>query len=180
MGMNRTFRIVVFIVAALGLFLWPLRSVYADYMLPYPSFMPGNKIYTLSRIWDKLNGYWYFGSIAQTKHHLALADKYLVEAKTLFEYKQYLLAADALARSDREFKSIEPSIATAVKEGKDVEKLRSTLREAAAEHIAVLTRLKQTLPESFNWSPEKKPATELFIWRLLNDSTSIRAGNNKQ
>src|SRR5260221_10615939 len=77
--------------------------VRAEYVLPYPSFMPGNKIYRVTRVIDKLKKYWYWGNISQIKYHLGLADKYLVEAKTLMEYNQFLLAADALRRSDDEF-----------------------------------------------------------------------------
>lgn len=81
-------------------------SVRADYVLPYPSVMPGNKLYRITRIVDQLKKYWYFGNIAQIKYHLGLSDKYLVEAKTLFEYKQYLLATDALKRSSDQFSQI--------------------------------------------------------------------------
>jgi len=90
------------------IFLSVSPQVRAEYVLPYPSAMPGNKLYRIMRIIDELKKPLYFGSITRYKYHLSLADKYLVEAKTLFEYKQYLLAVDALERSDREFQEATP------------------------------------------------------------------------
>ena len=77
-----------------------------DYVLPYPSYMPGNPMYKIRQILERAQEYWYFGDMAKVKYHLKMADKYLVEAKTLFEYKQYLLAVDALQRSNQQFQPL--------------------------------------------------------------------------
>jgi len=83
------FKVFVFLtVLYLSLVIGHWSLIHAEYVLPYPSYMPGNKIYRVSRVVDKIKKYWYFGNIAQIKYHLALADKYLVEAKTLMEYDQ--------------------------------------------------------------------------------------------
>ncbi len=130
--------------------------VRAEYVLPYPSFMPGNKLYRLTRIIDKLKNYWYFGEIAQAKYHRGLSDKYLVEAKTLFEYKQYLLGGDALRRSDEEFAKTPKN------------------PEAAQKHIEILTGLLSIVPDSFTWTPEKAGSTELPLKDLLEASIRLR------
>ena len=57
----------------------------SDYVLPYPSSMPGSKFYQIRLIWDEVKKYWYFGSFGQFEYNLKQSDKYLVEAKTLFE-----------------------------------------------------------------------------------------------
>ena len=137
-------------------FLALASSVRAEYVLPYPSFMPGNKLYRVTRIVDKLKNYWYFGTIAQAKYHLGLSDKYLVEAKTLFEYKQYLLAVDALGRSDDEFRKVSKNPA------------------AAQKHIEVLTQLLSLVPDTFTWTPEKSEATRLPLKDLLEASIRLR------
>ncbi len=131
-------------------------SVRADYVLPYPSYMPGNKLYRVTRIIDKLKNYWYFGEIGQAKYHLGLADKYLVEAKTLFEYRQYLLAVDALQRSDDEFKKVPKNL------------------DAAEKHIEVLTQLLSIVPDAFTWTSEKAEATQLPLKNLLEASIRLR------
>ncbi len=132
---------------------------HADYVLPYPSFMPGNKLYKVTRIIDTLKKYWYFGTIAQAKYHLALSDKYLVEAKTLMEYKQYLLGVDALVRSDNEFKALQQT---------------PIVKEAAAAHKKTLSELLITTPKTFIWSPEQSPATELNLGRMIQTSIDLR------
>lgn len=129
--------------------------VYADYVLPYPSFMPGHKLYTLSRILDDLKGYWFWGNIAQTKYHQGLSDKYLIEAKTLFEYRQYHLAIDALRRSDQHFQKGMPDVA----------------REA---HIAALVLLKAQLPQTYVWQDEHRPPATLELHTALRRSLEIR------
>lgn len=154
----------LFLIAYCLLFIVP--AVQAEYVLPYPSFMPGNKMYRVSRIVDKLKEYWYFGNIAKSKYHLALSDKYLVEAKILFEYKQYLLAVDALQRSDDHFKKLPLYIKN------DLQK--QTIREASDVHVRVLDELSQILPDEFQWRPERDAPTLLPIHTLLIEARSYR------
>lgn len=154
--------------------LFTVRPVSAGYVLPYPSYMPGNKMYRVSRIIDQAKKFWYWGSIASVKYQLGLADKYLVEAKTLFEYKQYLLAADALIRSDTAFSKIPRFIAKAKEEGKDVSLLEKTVHEAAQTHIQTLDGLKQIVPAEFTWTPEKSLPTRLLLKQLLLESINLR------
>ncbi len=149
-------------------------SVHAEYVLPYPGYMPGNKLYTISRLIDTLRQPFFFGNISAYKYHLGLSDKYLVEAKTLFEYKQYLLASDALLRSDSEFARVPVYLKLAASEGKDVRAFASMLREAAARHRQVLTGLQSALPEAFEWKPEKSNATDLPIKDMLRQSIMVR------
>ena len=148
--------------------------VYASYVLPYPSYMPGNKLYTISRIVDTLSNRWYSGSIAQIKYHLKLADKYLVESKTLFEYKQYLLAVDALKRSDSEFLAIPDHISKASQEGKDVRNVSETVQSAAIKHTEVLTNIYASVPKSFLWVPEISASTELDLEPTILHALRIR------
>lgn len=156
-------RVIVFLVILTStIFLW-VNSVFADYVLPYPSYMPGNKVYKILRLVDTIKQYWHFGNIAQIKYHMALSDKYLVEAKTLFEYNQYLLAMDALQRSSIQFSQIPAHIAAAKKEGKDVLVFESKFHNEAEKHSEVLNNLMQTTPETFVWKPEKDQERVLFI-----------------
>lgn len=141
------------------LFLVLTVPAHADYVLPYPSYMPGSKLYKITRIIDVLKKYWYFGPIGQEKYHLGLADKYLVEAKTLFDYNQYLLAVDALRRSDEQFRQLPKNQLT---------------HEAAAKHTEVLSRLLQNVPAQFTWSPEKSAPTQLPLKNLLGTSIRLR------
>src|SRR3989344_5659903 len=85
------------------------------YVLPYPSSMPGNKLYKVHLFLESLEQYWYFGSFGQFKYSLKESDKYLVEAKTLFDYKQYILANKALQKSDIYFSRTFPFLVKAKK-----------------------------------------------------------------
>src|SRR3989338_9208325 len=75
----------------------------AEYILPYPSIMPGNRLYSLLQLKDAFMNFWYFGDMAKVKYNLALSDRYLIEAKTLFEYKQYKLATNSLKKSTEHY-----------------------------------------------------------------------------
>lgn len=127
------------------------------YTLPYPSYMPGHKFYKISRLLDKAKSWWYWGTLGQRKYHSALSDKYLVEAKTLFEYQQYLLAVDALKRSNEHLMLIS---------------LRSN--EQMKAHVDILYQLKQILPREFLWRPEKQEPTYLPLHQILDESIAIR------
>jgi hypothetical protein len=166
-------KILPFLVCSL-VALSMVTQVQAEYVLPYPSFMPGNKIYKISRVVDTLKEYWSFGNLAKAKYYLNTSDKTLVEAKTLFEYKQYLLAVAALTRSDEHFQKVDGFLALAEQEGKDVTVWRKHASEAARVHEKVLESLIVQTPEFFDWQPEKDSATALPIHQLLKTAIQVR------
>jgi hypothetical protein len=151
-----------------------------NYVLPYPSYMPGNKLYKVSRLIDKLQNYWSWGSIAQERYHLGLSDKYLVEAKTLFEYNQYLLAVDALSRSNEQFLMVGPYIEKAQHEGKEVSVIRDTFSTAEEKHEEVLNVIEQEVPKVFVWSPEKSKPITLALHEMLDEAVAIRQKEIRQ
>lgn len=169
---KNTKRLLVCIVSMAWL-VFP-HVVRAEYVLPYPSYMPGNKLYSVSRILDKVKAYWYWGNIGKFRYHLGLSDKNLVEAKTLMEYRQYLLGVAALKRSDTEFEKISGYLSLAKHEGIDIGVLKRTALEASEAHTSVITRLVAETPVSFIWTPEKVSPSELQLHTLLNDSLRIR------
>lgn len=154
--------------------LFPITHIQAEYVLPYPSYMPGNKLYKVSRIIDSLKNYWYWGTIAQIKYHIGLSDKYLVEAKTLFEYKQYLLATNALKRSDKELANLVTLLDKGDQEGKVMDNQQQIILEAMQVHMVTLENMKSQLPSEFLWTPEKATATDLSIGVMLDTSIQIR------
>ena len=147
----------------------------SSYVLPYPSFMPGSLLYRPRLFLEVLQKYWYFGNFGQFKYNLKESDKYLVEAKTLFEYNQYLHASSvSLKFSDEFFIRTLPFLEKAKNEGKDISEMRRTLREASFKHIEVLNNLLKNLPEEFKWKPEKGTETTIHIKKEIENSISIR------
>ena len=145
-----------------------------DYVLPYPSFMPGSKFYSVHQIWEKISRYWHFGNLAQFKYNLSQADKYLVEAKTLLEYKQYLLGYQALKKSDIFFSMAPFYLQKAKQEGKNIDEKKRLLDQAALKHIEVLTSIQSVVPEHFVWKPEKDGPTNLSLQESIQNSILIR------
>lgn len=146
----------------------------SPYVLPYPSAMPGSTFYKIHGILEKLLQYWYFGNFGQFEYNLKQSDKYLVQAKTLFEYQQYLLGYNALLKSDDFFKKIKPYLLRAKHEGKDISQKEIILKQAALKHVEVLEKMQQDTPQSFVWQPEKASATQLNLRDALSRSENIR------
>jgi len=146
----------------------------SSYVLPYPSYMPGSALYKPRLLMEKLSEYWHFGNFSRFSYNLKQSDRYLVEAKTLFEYNQYLLGYDALKKSDRYFKKTLPNLEDAGDEGKDISQNRKTLSLAAEKHIELLAKIKEVVPEKFNWQPEKSASTLLDLKSSIESSISIR------
>ena len=161
------------ILAVLLYFLFATKA-WGAYVLPYPSYMPGHKFYRVSRVFDQIKNYWFWGNIAQFKYHMSLADKYLVEAKTLFEYGQYLLAVDGLKRSNQHVQLLPTMLQKAKKDGKDIVQLETILKESMREHSTVLQELETRLPREFTWQPEKEAPTALPIAQLLREAREER------
>lgn len=153
------------IITAIIVLCFQFQVAFADspYVLPYPSAMPGSIFYKLNLIQEEILKYWYFGDFGQFKYNLAQADKYLVEAKTLFDYRQYLLAYQALQESDSYFKKIEPTIVSAKKNGKNITDKEKLLKQAAEKHTEELLKLQQALPSTFEWKPEKQQSQILNL-----------------
>ena len=164
------------VVCCLLLFLLTatFAPVSASYMLPYPSYMPGNTLYRLSRMSDALKLRWSFGSIARAKAYMSLSDKYLVEAKILFEYQQYLLGANALARSNSAFEQIPIYIQRGTSERKDMSEVIALLSEEVVIHNKTLTQMATVVPREFLWTPEKTNATNLSLLQYIEGAIKIR------
>ena len=173
---NLKFKIALSFTIYIFLLISYHRFVFAEssYVLPYPSAMPGSFLYKLNLIQEEILKYWYFGDFGQFKYNLNQSDKYLVEAKTLFDYKQHLLAYQALQRSDNYFKKIEPNILAAKKNGKNTVDKEILLKEAAEKHKVELEKLKKNLPRTFEWRPEKQQPETLNLQDSLESSIRIR------
>ena len=173
---NLKFKIALVFTIYILLLISYHRFVFAEspYVLPYPSAMPGSFLYKLNLIQEEILKYWYFGDFGQFKYNLSQSDKYLVEAKALFDYKQYLLAYQALQKSDNYFKKIEPKLLSAKIDGKNTADKEKLLREAAEKHIEELGKLKKILPRTFEWIPEKQEAKALNLQDSLESSIRIR------
>lgn len=147
----------------------------SSYVLPYPSSMPGSFLYKPHLIFEQIMKFWYFGNFGQFEYNLKESDKYLVEAKILFEYNQFLEASFSLQKSNSYFQNTMPYLILAKKEGKNISKKRELLREAALKHIEVLEKLSSELPDRFEWRPEKDKPTVIYIKDNLNKAVSERA-----
>lgn len=149
----------------------------SSYVLPYPSSMPGSLSYKIHFVFEAISKYWYFGDFGQFGYNLKMTDKYLVETKTLFEYKQYLLAYKALKKSDSYFLKIRPSLLKAEKENKNITNKRSILKEASKKHVEILEKIDLETPDTFIWKPEKSIPTILHLKKAFSDSIFLREKN---
>lgn len=145
-----------------------------EYVLPYPSFMPGHPFYKFRLVLERVQEIWSFGNFSKFSYSLRQSDKYLIEAKTLFEYNQYLLATKALEKSNEYFAKTSVFLEAARREGKDTREKTMLLMQAANKHKEVLGELISVVPVEFNWQPEKREATVLRIKSALEESIKIR------
>jgi hypothetical protein len=165
---------LIFFFIFLSLLLFPAPiAAQSDYVLPYPSFMPGNKLYRLNTLKERFDSYWYFGNFSKYKYNLQLSDKYLVEAKTLFEYKQYLLAAEALEKSDIHWQSAGKHLILAKEEGKITLEKEKQFISASMKHREILAAIEDSIPETFLWNPEKGEKTQLELGEKISQSLKI-------
>jgi len=152
----------------------PKIAAESSYVLPYPSFMPGNKFHSVEVVWDKILSFWYFGSFSQFQYNLHQSDQYLVEAKTLFEYKQYVLAMNSLEKSNGFFINSIDSLKSAKEENKDITDKMMLLQNASEKHSEVLQDIDRFTPDLFEWTPEKKYPTLIHIKKNLQEAVEIR------
>ncbi len=144
------------------------------YVLPYPGVMPGNKMYSMSEIFDNFKLLYTFGDYARFKYYLGQSDKYLVEAKTLFEYGQYLHAQKSLEKSNINYKQIEPILKRAKQNGRNTSEKEELFRSGSQKHIEVLQTLKNEVPENFLWEDENKSPKDIHIHDLIDEALKIR------
>lgn len=175
--MIRFFRVTAFLLFLFFVIIINRAYAESNYVLPYPSIMPGSLSYEIHLLYENISKYWYFGGFGQFGYNLKMADKYLVEAKTLFEYKQYLLGHKALRKSDFYFSNIRPNLIKAEKDNKDIVQKKSVLKEAARKHIEILIEMEIDTPDIFNWEPEKTLSTNLYLKRDIDNAINIRKNN---
>lgn len=146
----------------------------SSYVLPYPSYMPGNFMYKPRILISEISKFIYFGDFGKYDYNLKESDHYLVEAKTLFDYDQYLLAVGALKKSDNYFNKIYPNLLNAKRNGKDISEKEMILKEASRRHMEELGHLRGNLPAKIDWVPEDSPPTSLELEKIINESIDIR------
>lgn len=159
------------------LFIFTITPSYAasSYVLPYPGIMPGNKLYKAHVLLEGLQKYFAFGNLAQFKYNLSESDKYLIEAKTLFEYNQYPLAVSALRKSTQYFEKVYPSLLKAKKQGENIAEKKLQFESAQVKHLEVLRDLQASVPEEFVWEDEKKSPVALYIKQDIMDAIKSRS-----
>ena len=64
---------------------------------------------------------------------------------------------------------------SAKKEGKDIFEKQKILKEASRKHIEELEKLKNNIPDKFEWTPEKDSPTNLNLWTTIDTSIAIRS-----
>ena len=167
------------IIILIFLLYFSVNSVFAEssYFLPYPSNMPGSLSYKIHLIYESISKFWYFGDFGQFSYNLKMTDKYLVEAKTLFEYKQYLLGYRALKKSDKFFADILPNLIRAERNGKSILQKKVIFSEASRKHIETLEKMRIDTPATFNWQPEKLTPTTLNLKKAIDESIRFREKN---
>ena len=165
--------IAIILIALLFPFAQKARAE-SSYVLPYPSAMPGNFFYKIRILEEKIQYLWSFGSFSKFKYNQKYADKYLVEAKTLFEYKQYLLAIRALDKSDYFFSQMPKALSESVMQKKDITEKKDLFKKQSEKHIEILTSLNQILPETFLWQPESGNSEILLLREQISKSNLIR------
>lgn len=175
---NSKLKMRKYVLICLVVFLFFVLSdrIYAEssYVLPYPPSMPGSRFYKARVMIEQIQGYWYFGDFGQFDYYRKLSDRYLVEAKTLFEYKQYLLAISSLQKSDDFFSKIQPNLNNAKELGKNISNLQRFYEEERFKHIETLQKIKNQTPESFNWYTSKKISTDIPIREIIDKSITLR------
>ncbi len=168
-------KLPIFAIVFLTLFVTSYSFSFAsDYVLPYPSSMPGSKFYTLHRLFEKFENYWYFGNFAKFHYDLKYSDRYLVEAKTLFEYRQYLLANDSLDKSNLYFFKAKQSLIDAKNNNKDISEKQGIFKNASLKHIEILSAIRLMVPSEFEWQPEKEKSTKIYIQKKIDESVRMR------
>lgn len=167
-------RLLIIVFFLFSFFLVQSTPSYAIYVLPYPSVMPEGIAYKLHLALEAAQRFWYFGDFGQFTYNLKESDKYLVEAKTLFDYDQYLLGYNALQKSDEYFSKTLPLLLHARKNHKNIQEFRALLTNASQKHIEVLSFLEKNIPHSVIWRPEKSGAVFLPLQNEINHAIHVR------
>lgn len=166
--MTCLFRIMLFTIVAFFFLFQQPSFAESDYVLSYPSLMPGHPLYKVSEIVDWMQGVWSFGSFAKFKYHLTQSDKKLVEAKTLFEYKQYLLAVSAVSSYEKHLRLSHNFLKKSQREGKNASEKKKIFKNAIAKHRQILEKIRSEHPSRFIWKSEKEKQQTIEIHMIID------------
>jgi hypothetical protein len=136
--------------------------------------MPGNKLYVARQFLEQVQEFWYFGDMSKVKYHIKMADKYLVEAKTLFEYKQIKLGEVSLSISNDHFAKAVLYERDVAYEKKDKGEQEELLKNSGHKHSEIINLLMKDLPEKINWQEEKKDSETIWVHMILKQALIIR------
>lgn len=164
----------ILVVCLIGIFFFLTEVAESAYVLPYPSYLPGNKLYKVSELIDGIKKYWHFGTLTQLKYVQEMSDKHLVEAKTLFEYKQYALGVMALEKSNGEVSKMPQILMKLQNERKNNADVIKKVKEEMSVHAKVLTRMFSEVPDSIDWTEERERSRVINFSKLFKDAADLR------
>jgi len=122
-------------------------SVSVDYFLAYPGILPGNFLYPLKMVRDRI---WLFliTDPLQKAHTLLLfADKRLGAGKALIEKGKENLGITTLSKAEKYLERALIQGKIAKEKGKDTESFFNTLEKASQKHQEVLLEIQEKLSE---------------------------------
>jgi len=122
-------------------------SASVDYFLTYPGILPGNFLYPLKMVRDRI---WLFlttDHLQKAQTLLLFADKRLAAGKTLIEEGKETLGITTLSKAEKYLERALTQAKVAREKGKDVEAFLNTLEKASQKHQEVLEEIQEKISE---------------------------------
>ena len=138
-----------------------------DYQLPFPGILPDHPLYLLKRVRDWLLITLNNNPVTKTETKLLFADKKIAMAQSLFDKKEYSLAADILLESQNDLLEAGKYLPKMLKENSLPAGLADKIELSAKKHKEIISKINITSSKS-TWKEQLEKAS-----LLNNQATTI-------
>jgi len=118
-----------------------------DYFLAYPGILPGNFLYPLKMVRDRIWMFLTTDPLQKAQTLLLFADKRLGAGKALIEKEKEDLGISTLSKAEKYLERALIQARVAKEKGKDIEAFLNTLEKASQKHQEVLEEIQEKLSD---------------------------------
>jgi len=140
-----------------------------NYFLPYPGILPGNSLYPLKMIRDRVVSYFITDPVKKAEFYLLMADKRINAGKFLADYRKYSLVEPTISKGQNYFDQSIELAAKTKKQGINIKNLTEQLNKASEKHEEVLGVILLEIPDDY------KPGIRNSIERSKKTRSSVNS-----
>lgn len=149
----------------------------SEYVLPYPGILPGNPLYNLKMVRDRVLGFLVADKVKRADFYLLQSDKRMAAGEALIKNNKHLLAERTMSRAVKYYEQSVKSLLELKINTDESRDLKNRLLLAGEKHQEILSGILVNLPVNLRAGYE---ASRMFEKRALEELVNFNGFSSQK